>query len=69
MLISDCCGASANGNEDYGICPDCKEHCEFYDDDNEETDFQCCDDCDLPDACSDFCQCAIKEGIKKPVSF
>ena len=28
-LLSNCCGAAAEGNEDYGICPDCKEHCEF----------------------------------------
>ena len=27
---SNCCGAMPVGNcEDYGICPDCKEHCEF----------------------------------------
>ena len=32
--------------------------------DNEE-DFECCNDCDLPDACSDF-GCAIKQGIRKP---
>jgi hypothetical protein len=36
MIISDCCGAPANGNEDYGICPDCKEHCEWEEDDIDE---------------------------------
>lgn len=27
-LTSDCCGASCFMTE-YGICPDCLEHCEF----------------------------------------
>jgi len=32
--LSDCCGASAIGNRDndsidYGICPECGDHCEF----------------------------------------
>lgn len=26
--ISDCCGTPTI-HTDYGICPDCKEHCEF----------------------------------------
>jgi hypothetical protein len=35
----------------------------------EESDYQCCDHCDLPDACADF-GCAIKNGIKrKPLDF
>jgi hypothetical protein len=39
MLVSNCCGASNRGNGDsdyaeYGICPECKEHCEFVDDDD-----------------------------------
>ncbi len=33
--------------------------------DTEEPDFQCCDNCDLPDACADF-GCAIKTGVRKP---
>lgn len=38
---SDCCGAPVYSNgdcdtEDFGICPDCKEHCEY-----EES----CDEC------------------------
>jgi len=33
MLLSDCCTAPpAGGMEEYGICGECKEHCEFYDD-------------------------------------
>lgn len=31
----------------------------------EDDEFECCDECDLPDACSDF-GCAIKAGIKSP---
>lgn len=38
---------------------------EFEDD--EETDFESCDNCDLPDACADF-GCAIKQGLKKDPS-
>lgn len=30
----------------------------------DEDNFQCCDNCDLPDACADF-GCAIKHGIQK----
>lgn len=29
MLISDCCGAEAGEMLDIEICPECKEHCEF----------------------------------------
>ena len=41
--LSDCCGAANRGNgdsdfADYGICPICKEHCEFIEDDDEEDD-------------------------------
>ena len=28
-LGSDCCGAYDIEYEDYGICPECREHCEF----------------------------------------
>ena len=33
MKISNCCGASNIDFEDYGICPECREHCEFIEDD------------------------------------
>jgi hypothetical protein len=36
-----------------------------YDDDEDE--FECCDECDLPDACMDF-GCAIRNGIIIPIS-
>lgn len=29
MPISNCCGASAKGGEDYEICSECLEHCEY----------------------------------------
>ena len=32
-LVSDCCGAS--DWNDCGICSSCKEHADFYDDENE----------------------------------
>lgn len=33
MLLSNCCGAPpAGGMEEYGICGECQEHCEFLDD-------------------------------------
>lgn len=34
-MISDCCGASTD-ETDYGLCPECYEHCEFYDEDEDE---------------------------------
>jgi hypothetical protein len=38
MKVSDCCGAEATDPvmEDYGICPDCKDHCEFKDYDSDD---------------------------------
>lgn len=33
MKISDCCGVPPIGNsDDYGICPECKEHCDYVND-------------------------------------
>lgn len=34
----------------------------------DEDNFQCCDNCDLPDACSDF-GCAIQQGIRNNVEW
>ena len=34
-MVSDCCGAATDMTE-YGLCPDCYEHCEFYDDEEDE---------------------------------
>jgi hypothetical protein len=34
-FISDCCGATPYlGSTDYGRCSDCKENCEFINEDN-----------------------------------
>jgi hypothetical protein len=30
----------------------------------DEDNFQCCDNCDLPDACSDY-GCAIQQGLRR----
>lgn len=41
-LISDCCGACPmmvdidTDTSEIGICPECGEHCEYIDDDEEE---------------------------------
>ena len=42
MAISTCCGAHTTMPE-YGICPDCREHCDWEDEeeqDDEPTDDQ-----------------------------
>lgn len=35
-MYSDCCGAYSEYADDIDICPDCKEHCEFYNDEDDE---------------------------------
>jgi hypothetical protein len=38
-FVSDCCGSTPYlGSTDYGRCSDCKENCEFVDEDLEECD-------------------------------
>lgn len=32
IKYSECCGAAAGEYEDVGMCPDCKEHCSWIDD-------------------------------------
>lgn len=58
---SDCekSGFSPQGSNDWFCSQDCYD--DYFDD---EDSFQCCCDCDLPDACRDF-GCAIKAGIVK----
>jgi hypothetical protein len=34
--ISDCCGAYSEYADDVDLCPSCMEHCEFWDDEEEE---------------------------------
>ena len=37
--VTDCCGVPPKGNsDDYGLCPCCKEHCEYVEEDEEEND-------------------------------
>lgn len=55
------CGIGINNDEQrLKFCQNCKDNW----DDDEEVEFECCDNCDLPNACSDY-GCAIKQGIKK----
>lgn len=35
MPISTCCGAYTD-MEEYGICPECLEHCDFEEEDEDE---------------------------------
>ena len=35
-MYSDCCGAYSEYADDIDICPDCKEHCEFINDEEED---------------------------------
>ena len=37
-LLSNCCGASSKGGEDYEICSECGEHCEYYFNEEDETE-------------------------------
>ena len=38
-IMSDCCGAAPVGvSDDIGICTECKEHCEYIEDDGLECD-------------------------------
>ena len=38
MKISDCCGAEKYG--DYDICLDCKEHADFWDDEEQGSNLE-----------------------------
>jgi hypothetical protein len=37
-LVSDCCGAYSEYAGDIDLCPSCMEHCEFWDDEEEDYD-------------------------------
>ncbi len=36
--VSECCGAHSEYAGDIDICPECLEHCEFVDDEDDEQD-------------------------------
>ena len=38
MLISNCCGEPAGDLYEYGLCQECKEHCEWIDSEKEDDD-------------------------------
>jgi len=53
-LCSDCCSAPPAGNmEEYGICGACKEHCEFWDDEENECNDWIQEDEDYARQCAD----------------
>ena len=67
-VVCSACGDSCEKN---GFSPQgtaewfCSQECyDSYFEDMDDDHFQCCADCDLPDACRDF-GCAIKAGIVK----
>jgi hypothetical protein len=35
-MISNCCGAASEWADECDLCPDCLEHCEFEDDEEDE---------------------------------
>jgi hypothetical protein len=43
MPYSNCCGAFTD-MEEYGICPDCKEHCDFFNDEDEDEEDEIIDE-------------------------
>lgn len=49
------CSIGLNSREmELGFCQNCKHDWTDKDEFDDEDDFQCCDKCDLPDACADF---------------
>jgi len=49
MKVSDCCGRGPANDE--GLCPKCRDHCEYVDDE-EDPDFDLAPD-QTPDACGE----------------
>ncbi len=43
-MITTCCGAETDYDE-YAICPECLEHCDFEDEDCPECDGKGCNEC------------------------
>lgn len=38
MSVSDCCGVESGEFEDVGICPCCREHCEWVEEEQHNGD-------------------------------
>lgn len=63
------CSIGLNSREkELGFCQNCKHNWNDPEEDEEDDEFQCCENCDLPDACADF-GCAIKSGVRKDTWF
>ncbi len=57
------CSIGLNSKEmQLGFCQNCNHNWDNDEEFDDEDGFQCCDNCDLPDACADF-GCAIKTGV------
>ncbi len=63
------CQIGINNNERQSMfCQNCKTDFSGFESDYHDDDFECCSNCDLPDACEDF-GCAIKQGLKEDDSY
>jgi hypothetical protein len=52
--VSECCSApEVDVSRDMGICPDCKEHCDYIDLDEDPTPWCSCCGAEEPEDC--FC--------------
>lgn len=64
--LCDACGQLIKKEYRKGYCS--KECSDQDTEEDQDFDFECCEDCDLPDACEDF-GCAIKAGLREPSTF
>jgi hypothetical protein len=64
--LCDNCGQQIKDDKKGSYCS--KECFESDTEHLEDDGFECCSDCDLPDACADF-GCAIEKGIRIPSLF
>jgi len=39
-LVSNCCGSYSEYAGDIDLCPECMEHCDFVDDDEDDFDYE-----------------------------
>ena len=39
-LVSNCCGAYSEYASEIDLCPECMEHCEFEDDEEDEFEYE-----------------------------
>lgn len=72
MPYSDCCGYHTN-ETDYGICPRCKEHCDWEPDEEEDDETMCSHCSGTGEGQYDGSRCNVCKGTgggnSKPDSF